>query len=244
MEEESANEMPGDSYDLSADGYKEEGDDSGSGVNNDLPEFLQAAATGALAGSTASYPHPSFAGPSGYQPGDLAGWQGDGSSIGFPAHLNFSTSDSSSQQNAPGVSPGSVGSGGQGGSGAPSLARQQHQEHLQQQHQQQHQQHMEHPHQQQLHQQHQQQQQQHQQQLQQPQADVSGHEYQHLRDGRRAYACQFCGKWFATPSKVLRHERTHTGERPYDCSHCPLSFNQREILKRHLRAVHKTPTAW
>ncbi|XP_063612805.1 longitudinals lacking protein, isoforms H/M/V-like isoform X6 [Penaeus indicus] len=103
MEEESANEMPGDSYDLSADGYKEEGDDSGSGVNNDLPEFLQAAATGALAGSTASYPHPSFAGPSGYQPGDLAGWQGDGSSIGFPAHLNFSTSDSSSQQNAPGV---------------------------------------------------------------------------------------------------------------------------------------------
>ncbi|XP_063612802.1 longitudinals lacking protein, isoforms H/M/V-like isoform X3 [Penaeus indicus] len=102
MEEESANEMPGDSYDLSADGYKEEGDDSGSGVNNDLPEFLQAAATGALAGSTASYPHPSFAGPSGYQPGDLAGWQGDGSSIGFPAHLNFSTSDSSSQQNAPG----------------------------------------------------------------------------------------------------------------------------------------------
>nr|XP_027237527.1 longitudinals lacking protein, isoforms A/B/D/L-like [Penaeus vannamei] len=103
MEEESANEMPGDSYDLSADGYKEEGDDSGSGVNNDLPEFLQAAATGALAGSTASYPHPSFAGPSGYQPGDLAGWQGDGSSIGFPAHLNFSTSDSSSQQNAPGA---------------------------------------------------------------------------------------------------------------------------------------------
>ncbi|XP_047499210.1 longitudinals lacking protein, isoforms H/M/V-like isoform X23 [Penaeus chinensis] len=106
MEEESANEMPGDSYDLSADGYKEEGDDSGSGVNNDLPEFLQAAATGALAGSTASYPHPSFAGPSGYQPGDLAGWQGDGSSIGFPAHLNFSTSDSSSQQNAPGAGGG------------------------------------------------------------------------------------------------------------------------------------------
>lgn len=36
--------------------------------------------------------------------GDLAGWQGDGSSIGFPPHLNFSTSESSSQQNAPGVS--------------------------------------------------------------------------------------------------------------------------------------------
>nr|XP_045608076.1 longitudinals lacking protein, isoforms A/B/D/L-like isoform X6 [Procambarus clarkii] len=102
MEEERPDDMHGDSYDLSADGYKEEGDDSGSGMNNDLPEFLQAAASGALGSGAASYAHHSFAGPSGYQPGDLAGWQGDGSSLGFPAHLNFSTSDSSSQQNAPG----------------------------------------------------------------------------------------------------------------------------------------------
>ncbi|XP_042224561.1 longitudinals lacking protein, isoforms H/M/V-like isoform X5 [Homarus americanus] len=103
MEEEQPDDMHGDSYDLSTDGYKEEGDESGSGMNSDLPEFLQAAASGALASSTASYPHHSFAGPSGYQPGDLAGWQGDGASLGFPAHLNF-TSDSSSQQNAPGAS--------------------------------------------------------------------------------------------------------------------------------------------
>ncbi|XP_069172026.1 longitudinals lacking protein, isoforms H/M/V isoform X9 [Procambarus clarkii] len=106
MEEERPDDMHGDSYDLSADGYKEEGDDSGSGMNNDLPEFLQAAASGALGSGAASYAHHSFAGPSGYQPGDLAGWQGDGSSLGFPAHLNFSTSDSSSQQNAPGASVG------------------------------------------------------------------------------------------------------------------------------------------
>ncbi|XP_071528455.1 uncharacterized protein [Panulirus ornatus] len=104
MEEDRPDEVHGDSYDLSTDGYKEEGDDSGSGMNSDLPEFLQAAASGALASGTATYPHHSFAGPSGYQPGDLAGWQGDGSSLGFPAHLNFSTSDSSSQQNAPGGS--------------------------------------------------------------------------------------------------------------------------------------------
>ncbi|XP_071528420.1 uncharacterized protein [Panulirus ornatus] len=103
MEEDRPDEVHGDSYDLSTDGYKEEGDDSGSGMNSDLPEFLQAAASGALASGTATYPHHSFAGPSGYQPGDLAGWQGDGSSLGFPAHLNFSTSDSSSQQNAPGA---------------------------------------------------------------------------------------------------------------------------------------------
>ncbi|XP_071528427.1 uncharacterized protein [Panulirus ornatus] len=209
MEEDRPDEVHGDSYDLSTDGYKEEGDDSGSGMNSDLPEFLQAAASGALASGTATYPHHSFAGPSGYQPGDLAGWQGDGSSLGFPAHLNFSTSDSSSQQNAPGVSPGSGGSGGQGGSGASSFNRQQQQ-----------------------------------QQLPQDQQQMDPSEYQQLLDGRKQYACQFCGKWFATPSKVIRHERTHTGERPYECPHCPLSFNQREILKRHLRSVHKMPTSW
>ncbi|XP_050728522.1 longitudinals lacking protein, isoforms A/B/D/L-like isoform X19 [Eriocheir sinensis] len=104
MEEDHAEDLQGDSYDLGPDGYKEEGDDSGGGaMNNDLPEFLQAAASGSLASSSTSFPHHSFAGPSGYQPGDLAGWQGDGSSIGFPPHLNFSTSESSSQQNAPGV---------------------------------------------------------------------------------------------------------------------------------------------
>ncbi|XP_045103732.1 longitudinals lacking protein, isoforms H/M/V-like isoform X8 [Portunus trituberculatus] len=114
MEEDHTEDLQGDSYNLGPDGYKEEGDDSGGTMNNDLPEFLQAAASGSLASSSASFPHPSFAGPSGYQPGDLAGWQGDGSSIGFPPHLNFSTSESSSQQNAPGASVG-------GNSGSPSL---------------------------------------------------------------------------------------------------------------------------
>ncbi|XP_066964665.1 protein tramtrack, beta isoform-like isoform X11 [Macrobrachium rosenbergii] len=92
----------GQEYNVNADGYKEEGDNSSGAVNNDLPEFLQAAASGTLSSST-SFSHPSFAGPSSYQPGDLAGWQGDVSSMGFPSHLNFSASDSSSQQNAPGT---------------------------------------------------------------------------------------------------------------------------------------------
>ncbi|XP_066964678.1 protein tramtrack, beta isoform-like isoform X22 [Macrobrachium rosenbergii] len=97
----------GQEYNVNADGYKEEGDNSSGAVNNDLPEFLQAAASGTLSSST-SFSHPSFAGPSSYQPGDLAGWQGDVSSMGFPSHLNFSASDSSSQQNAPGDSRGSL----------------------------------------------------------------------------------------------------------------------------------------
>ncbi|XP_068237692.1 protein tramtrack, alpha isoform-like isoform X14 [Palaemon carinicauda] len=104
--EDEAPDTDGPEYNVNADGYKEEDDSSGA-INNDLPEFLQAAASGTLSSST-SFSHPSFAGPSSYQPGDLAGWQGDVSSMGFPSHLNFSASDSSSQQNAPGGSKGSV----------------------------------------------------------------------------------------------------------------------------------------
>ncbi|XP_047499990.1 protein tramtrack, beta isoform-like isoform X3 [Penaeus chinensis] len=103
MEEtDDTGDMNQDSYNMSGDGYKEEdsGGDLGGDLSNDLPEFLQQAASGALAGTSASYPH-TFAGPSGFQP-EVSGWQGDGQSLpgsfgglGFPPH--------SSQDNQPGV---------------------------------------------------------------------------------------------------------------------------------------------
>ncbi|XP_042875368.1 broad-complex core protein isoforms 1/2/3/4/5-like isoform X13 [Penaeus japonicus] len=102
MEEtDDTGDMNQDSYNMSGDGYKEEdsGGDLGGDLSNDLPEFLQQAASGALAGTSASYPH-TFAGPSGFQP-EVSGWQGDGQSLpgsfgglGFPPH--------SSQDNQPG----------------------------------------------------------------------------------------------------------------------------------------------
>ncbi|XP_047499995.1 longitudinals lacking protein, isoforms A/B/D/L-like isoform X8 [Penaeus chinensis] len=103
MEEtDDTGDMNQDSYNMSGDGYKEEdsGGDLGGDLSNDLPEFLQQAASGALAGTSASYPH-TFAGPSGFQP-EVSGWQGDGQSLpgsfgglGFPPH--------SSQDNQPGA---------------------------------------------------------------------------------------------------------------------------------------------
>jgi len=100
-------EIQDDSFDMGNDSYKEEGDSGGGAgdFNSDLPEFLQAAA----AGSLGNYSHASFPGPSNFQPGDISGWQGEGSSMGFPAHLNY-TSDGSSQQ-APGVDLGALGTG-------------------------------------------------------------------------------------------------------------------------------------
>ncbi|XP_045103678.1 longitudinals lacking protein, isoforms H/M/V-like isoform X4 [Portunus trituberculatus] len=100
--EEETDDMQRDSYNMSGDGYKEEnsGGDLGGDLSNDLPEFLQQAASGALASTSASYHH-AFAGPSGFQP-DVSGWQGDSQSLpGSFSGLGFQ--QPSSQDNPPGV---------------------------------------------------------------------------------------------------------------------------------------------
>ncbi|XP_063865749.1 longitudinals lacking protein, isoforms H/M/V-like isoform X15 [Scylla paramamosain] len=102
--EEEADDMQRDSYNMSGDGYKEEnsGGDLGGDLSNDLPEFLQQAASGALASTSASYHH-AFAGPSGFQP-DVSGWQGDSQSLpGSFSGLGFQ--QPSSQDNPPGMEP-------------------------------------------------------------------------------------------------------------------------------------------
>ncbi|XP_050728491.1 broad-complex core protein isoforms 1/2/3/4/5-like isoform X30 [Eriocheir sinensis] len=112
--EEETDDMQRDSYNMSGDGYKEEnsGGDLGGDLSNDLPEFLQQAASGALASTSASYHH-AFAGPSGFQP-DVSGWQGDSQSLpGSFSGLGFQ--QPSSQDNPPGACGGFPGEGGVGG---------------------------------------------------------------------------------------------------------------------------------
>ena len=51
---------------------------------------------------------------------------------------------------------------------------------------------------------------------------VPRHERSHT--GEKPYACSMCPVRFADKIDVAPHERAHTGEKPYACSMCPRRF--------------------
>ena len=69
----------------------------------------------------------------------------------------------------------------------------------------------------------------------------SKNEPNHLNQNKQdsnQYQCKFCGKEFKTNSSFTKHERIHTGEKPFECKTCKKKFTQISNLKKH-EIIHK-----
>ncbi|KAJ4315960.1 hypothetical protein N0V84_008094 [Fusarium piperis] len=50
--------------------------------------------------------------------------------------------------------------------------------------------------------------------------------------------CRYCHKTFSKSEHLLRHERSHTGERPYQCNKCQRRYARSDVLLRHTKFFH------
>ncbi len=57
------------------------------------------------------------------------------------------------------------------------------------------------------------------------------------------FTCHVCGKTYSHKGNLVVHQRTHTGERPYDCSLCGKMFFSSNVQKKHIARHFKNGSA-
>ena len=57
--------------------------------------------------------------------------------------------------------------------------------------------------------------------------------HQRMHTGQRPFLCKECNKSFNYNSSLLEHLRVHSGEKPYKCTECNKCFRQGSTLNRH-----------
>ncbi|XP_066529727.1 zinc finger protein 40 isoform X2 [Hoplias malabaricus] len=64
--------------------------------------------------------------------------------------------------------------------------------------------------------------------------DASAKDQKPKKQGK--YVCEYCHRACAKPSVLLKHIRSHTGERPYPCVTCGFSFKTKSNLYKHKKS--------